>query len=79
MRIERESKISIAVTYVELFGALSKQFPTEFILQGFPTDPKLLSVTPLPLGIQITGLRRSQGQGEIEFNRMQRREETDGA
>lgn len=72
MRIERESKITFAVNFIELFAALRKQFPNEFVLNGFPTDPKLLTVEALPNGVAITGLRRSQGPAEIDFNRMQR-------
>jgi len=72
LNIERESKVTIAVTFVELFAALRKQFPKEFILNGFPTEAKLLKVEPLPGGIAITGLRRTQGPAEIEFNRLQR-------
>lgn len=72
MNITRESKITFSVNFIELFSALRKQFPKEFILQGFPTDPKLLTVEPLPNGLSITGLRRTQGPAEIEFNRLQR-------
>ena len=78
MNITRESKITFSVNFIEIFAALRKQFPNEFILNGFPTDPKLLTVEPLPNGVSITGLRRSQGPAEIEFNRIQRRVDGDG-
>lgn len=78
MNICRESKITFSVNFIELFSALRKQFPKEFILNGFPTDPKLLTVEALPNGVSITGIRRSQGPAEIEFNRMQRRVDGDG-
>ena len=78
MNITRESKITFSVNFIELFSALRKQFPKEFILNGFPTDPKLLTVEPLPNGVSVTGIRRSQGPAEIEFNRIQRRVDGDG-
>lgn len=77
MNVERESKVTIAVTFKELIAALQKQFPTEFLLNGFPTDPKLLSVERLGTGIALTGVRRTQGAAEIDFNRLQRAHQLD--
>jgi len=76
MNIERTSKVTIAITWKELFAALVKANPNETLLHGFlQMDAKNISVEPYSSGIGITGIRRSQGPAEIEFNRIQRRVE----
>jgi hypothetical protein len=73
MNLERTSKVTIAVTYRELIQALNKEFPKEFILNMFTgMATKDFSVETLGSGIALTGVRRSQGPAEIDFNRMQR-------
>lgn len=73
MNLERTSKVTIAVTFKELVSALEKQFPNEFLLTWFDRIPvKDISVEILSAGIALTGLKKSQGPAEIDFNRQQR-------